>query len=168
MNLVLKLLNIAPSRSKGTVLLFEVTLKRGGNGSTVCTLDSGINVGVRLLILGLFSNGYVLIKGGTIINFFIFYFLDIFFACFTLAMYKKINLSVILRGGYAYSMGYVYCFCKKFQGLCLFKGVRLFRSLEYMKNTYVMIVATKLHPIKICRSTLRKFIKRKKKYKTHL
>ena len=35
------------------------------------TLDSGINVGVRLLILGLFSNGYVLIKGGTIINFFI-------------------------------------------------------------------------------------------------
>ena len=28
--------NIAPSRSKGTVLLFEVTLKRGGNGSTVC------------------------------------------------------------------------------------------------------------------------------------
>ena len=31
-----------------------------------------------------------------------------------------------------------------------------------MKNTYVMIVATKLHPIKICRSTLRKFIKRKK------
>ena len=95
------------------------------------TLDSGINVGVRLLILGLFSNGYVLIKGGMIINFFIFYFLDIFFACFTLAMYKKINLSVILRGGYAYSMGYVYCFCKKFQGLRLFKGVRLFRSLEY-------------------------------------
>ena len=37
------------------------------------TLDSGINVGVRLLILGLFSSGYVLIKGGTFINFFISY-----------------------------------------------------------------------------------------------
>ena len=31
------------------------------------TLDSGINVGVRLLIFGLFSSGYVLIKGGTFI-----------------------------------------------------------------------------------------------------
>ena len=38
-----------------------------------CTLDSGINVGVRLLISGLFSSGYVLIEGGTFINFFIFY-----------------------------------------------------------------------------------------------
>ena len=115
----------------------SLTASSGTNGwkwfwrssqSLTCTLDSGINVGVRLLIFGLFSNGYVLIKGGTIINFF--YFLDIFFACFTLAIYKKINLSVISRGSYAYSMGYVYCFCKKFQGLHLFKGVRLFRSLE--------------------------------------
>ena len=46
-------------------------------------------------------------------------------------MYKKIKLLVILRGGYAYSRGYVYCFCQMFQGLRLFKGVRLFRSLEY-------------------------------------
>ena len=46
-------------------------------------------------------------------------------------MYKKIKLLVILRGGYAYSRGYVYCFCQMFQGLHLFKGVRLFRSLEY-------------------------------------
>ena len=30
----------------------------------VTTLDSGINVGVRLLILGIFSRGYVLIKEG--------------------------------------------------------------------------------------------------------
>ena len=36
----------------------------------LCTLDSEINVGVRLLILWLFSSGYVLIKGGTFINFF--------------------------------------------------------------------------------------------------
>ena len=43
------------------------------------TLDSGINVGVRLLIFGLFSSGYVLIKGGTFINFFIFSLLNIFF-----------------------------------------------------------------------------------------
>ena len=37
------------------------------------TLDSGINVGVRLLIFGIFSSGYVLIKGGTFINLFIFF-----------------------------------------------------------------------------------------------
>ena len=96
------------------------------------TLDSGINVGVRLLIFGLFSSGYVLIKGGTFINFLFFYFLNIFFfTFFPSAMYKKIKLLVILRGGYAYSRGYVYCFCQMFQGLRLFKGVRLFRSLEY-------------------------------------
>ena len=51
------------------------------------TLDSGINVGVRLLILGLFSSGYVLIKGGMFINFFIFNFLTFFFYLFPLAMY---------------------------------------------------------------------------------
>ena len=47
------------------------------------TLDSGINVGVRLLIFGLFSSGYVLIKGGTFINFFIFLFLKYFFYFFS-------------------------------------------------------------------------------------
>ena len=46
-------------------------------------------------------------------------------------MYEKIKLSVILSEGYAYSRGYVYCFCQMFQGLRLLKGVRLFRSLEY-------------------------------------
>ena len=96
------------------------------------TLDSGINVGVRLLIFGLFSSGYVLIKGGTFINFFIFLFFKyLFFIFFPSAMYKKIKLLVILRGGYAYSRGYVYYFCQMFQGLRLFNGVRLFRtSLE--------------------------------------
>ena len=43
------------------------------------TLDSGINVGVRLSILGIFSSGYVLIKGGTFINLFIFHLLNIYF-----------------------------------------------------------------------------------------
>ena len=37
---------------------------------TFLTLDSGINVGVRLLILGLFSSGYMFMK-----FFFLFYFL---------------------------------------------------------------------------------------------
>ena len=41
------------------------------------TLDSGINIGVRLLILGLFSSGYMLIKGGMFVNFFIFIFSNI-------------------------------------------------------------------------------------------
>ena len=99
------------------------------------TLDSGRNVGVRLLIFGLFSSGYVLIKGGKFINLFIFFFFRIFFSTFFFpsAVYKKIKISVILREGYAYSRGYVYCFCQIFQGLCLLKGVRLFRSLEYTK-----------------------------------
>ena len=47
------------------------------------TLDSGINVGVRLLILGLFSSGYVLIKGGTFNNFFIFYLFQYCFLSFS-------------------------------------------------------------------------------------
>ena len=115
------------------------------------TLDSGINVGVRLLIFGLFSSGYVLIKGGTFINFFFIFlsFKYLFFTFFPSAMYKKIKLSVILRGGYAYSRGYVYCFCQMFQGLRLFKGVRLFRSLEYKK--------TGSHNIKYCSVTYLEF-----------
>ena len=40
----------------------------------MCTLESGVNVGLRLLILGLFSGGYVLIKGAKFINFWNFYF----------------------------------------------------------------------------------------------
>ena len=51
--------------------------------SFMFTVDSGINVGVCLLIFGLFSSGYVLIKGGTFINFFIFYLLNIFFYFFS-------------------------------------------------------------------------------------
>ena len=47
-------------------------------------------------------------------------------------MYKKIKLSVVLRGSYDYSRGYVYCFCQIFQGLRLFKGLRLFQTLEYI------------------------------------
>ena len=110
----------------------------GESNILVNTRDSGINVGVHLLIFGLFSSGYVLIKGGTFINFFIFYLLNIFFLLFfPSAMYKKIKLSVILRGGYAYSRGYVYCFCQMFQGLRLFKGVRLFRSLEYSSEASI-------------------------------
>ena len=32
--------------------------------NAVITLDSGINIGVRLLIFGLFSRGYILIREG--------------------------------------------------------------------------------------------------------
>ena len=40
------------------------------HSNKLCTIDSGINVGVRLLIFGFFSSGYVLIKGGMFVNFF--------------------------------------------------------------------------------------------------
>jgi hypothetical protein len=36
------------------------------------TLESGINIGVRLLIFEGFSSGYILIKGGTFIDFLFF------------------------------------------------------------------------------------------------
>ena len=61
----------------------------------MCTLESGVNVGLRLLILGLFSRGYVLIKGAKFINFWNFYFSYIFFP---LAIYEIFKLSVILCG----------------------------------------------------------------------
>ena len=53
-------------------LAYIAVCKKERSGGT--TLDSGINVGVRLLVLGLFSSGYVLIKGGTLIDFFYFLF----------------------------------------------------------------------------------------------
>ena len=109
--------------------------ERGLSIFCLSTLDSGINIGVHLLIYGLFSSGYMLIKGGTFIDFFIFFIFFLLF--FALAMYQKIKLSVILSGGYAYSRGYAYCFYQMFQGLRLFKGVRLFRSLEQAKNCHL-------------------------------
>ena len=41
----------------------------GKNLNRLFTLEFGIKIGVGLLILGLFSSGYVLIKGGTFNNF---------------------------------------------------------------------------------------------------
>ena len=71
------------------------------------TLDSGINVGVRLLIFGIFSSGYVLIKGGTFINLFIFFSFKYFFSTFFF-------FSCVLEN----------------QNICYFKrGLRLFKGL---------------------------------------
>ena len=58
------------------------------------TLDSGINVALRLLIFWLFS--------------------------------RSDFSSISIR----YKWGYAYSFCQIFQGLCLFKGLRLFQTLE--------------------------------------
>ena len=84
-----------------------------------------------------------LLKGVRLLTCLSFFLLNIFFPS---AVYKKIKISVILRGGYAYSRGYVYCFCQMFQGLRLFKGVRLFRSLE---QTSLILV----HNIDVSRTT---------------
>jgi hypothetical protein len=51
------------------------------------TLESGIDVGVRLLIFELFSRATSLLKWAMFINFWIF--LVLFFTFFTLAMYEK-------------------------------------------------------------------------------
>ena len=110
----LKTQNHLPTHSSGCTLLVLTGF--------FLSRESRINVRVRLLILGLFSSGYVLIKGGMFINFLNFFKIFSFTFFFLLFMCKKIKLSVILRGGYAYSSGYVYCFCQMFQGLRLFRG----------------------------------------------
>ena len=54
--------------------LFENDICKTGFGFSllVNTLESGINIGVRLLIFEVFSRGYVLIKGGYVYLFLIF------------------------------------------------------------------------------------------------
>ena len=66
----------------------------------------------------------LLIKGGTFYHFIIiFYHLNIwFFPFFPSATYKKLKLSVILRGGYVYSVGYVYCFFPNVPGAMFIQG----------------------------------------------
>ena len=66
------------------------------------TLESGINIPIRLLIFGYFSRDYILIKR------LIFYY-----------------ITLHILGGYVNSL------CQFFQGLLLFKGIHLFRTLEY-------------------------------------
>ena len=64
--------------------------------------------------MGFFPGATSLLKGTTFINVWIFYFYFFFFG------YVSKN-----------SRGYVYCFCKMFHGVSLFKGLGLFRTLEY-------------------------------------
>ena len=60
------------------------------------TLESGINIRVRLLIFEGFSRGYVLIKKGYVYWFLIFKKLfKNFKLSFPLAMYKRVKLSAI-------------------------------------------------------------------------
>jgi len=124
-------LNIFSTENIPFISIFKTYVK-----GITCTLDSGINVGVCLLILGFFQwLSTSLLKGVRVLFFFISYLLNIrFLLFFPSAIYKKIKLTVILRGGYAYSRGYVYCFCQIFKGLRLFTGVRLFWSLGWKEN----------------------------------
>ena len=77
---------------------------------------------VRLLFLGLFFWGCILIKGTKFINIFIL----ICFTVFLLAIYKNFKLTVILLGLCFFKESYVYCFCQMSHGLRLFKGLCLF------------------------------------------
>ena len=90
------------------------------------TLESWINIVVRLLIFDGFSSGYILIKGGYIYWFLIFLKLfKNFYLSFPLAIFKRVKLSAIWEGatfiqgamfidfakcsrGYVYSRGYVF------------------------------------------------------------
>ena len=73
----------------------------------ISTLESGINIPLRLLIFGIFFQGL--------------------WSYYGLKRLKFYYISLhILRG-------YVYSFCQIFQRQRLFKGLRLFVTLEYLK-----------------------------------
>ena len=60
-----------------------------------------------------------LLKGVRLLTFLFFRYV---FACFTLAMYKKINLSVILRGGLRLFNGLCLLFLQKVPGATFIQG----------------------------------------------
>ena len=125
-------------------------LRKGGPGAipnpaanqrykntTGITLESGINIQVRLLIFEFFPGATSLLKGATFIDF---WFLKNFLRLFNfLFLWLCIQYSnyLLFKKGYVYSRGYVYYFCQMFQGLRLFKGVRLFWTLEYAREKYI-------------------------------
>jgi hypothetical protein len=51
-------------------------------------------------------------------------------------MYKKIKLSVILRGGYVYSVGYVYCFLPNVPGAMFIQGGTFIPESRVKANCY--------------------------------
>jgi hypothetical protein len=69
------------------------------------TLESGINIALRLLIFRLFFQG--------------------------LRPYSGLHRDYLNSTSIRYKWGYTYSFRHFFQGLCLFKGLRLFQTLEY-------------------------------------
>ena len=88
-----------------------------------------------LINFKLFSSGYVQIKGGTFINFLIFYLLNIFLTFFPSPMYKKIKWSVIFKRGLYLFKGLCLLFLLDVPGATLIKGgtfipeSRVFNSL---------------------------------------
>ena len=88
------------------------------------------HTGMLIIFWRFFPGATFLLKGATFIDFWILKnFLRNFNFLFLLLCIKESN-DLLFRGGYVYSRGYAYCFCQMFQGLCLFKRVRLFRTLE--------------------------------------
>ena len=127
------------------------------------TLDFLISIGLCLLVFGIFSRVYGLIRKPTLINIGQIFSALIFFARkSTLYVYKQImqvnildfmfllNFAILVQffkvylylrnlslskfsRVYAYLGAYAYCFGELFQGLCLFGGLCLLGSLEYTK-----------------------------------
>ena len=50
-----------------------------------------------------------------------------------LRLYSGLHRAYLSSKRIRYKWGYAYSFCQIFQGLCLFKGVRLFQTLEYLQ-----------------------------------
>ena len=87
-----------------------------------------IKIGIRLLILRLFSSSYMLIKGVCLLTFYLLIFLNILFLSFSHVLENQIICS--FKGKLCLFKGLCLFFCQMFHKLCLFKGVRLFWSLE--------------------------------------
>ena len=96
------------------------------------TLESGINIRVRLLIFEVFSRGYVLIKGGYVYWFLIFKnFLRIFNFLFLWLCIKESNYLLFKRG------------LRLFKGLCLlflpnFPGAMFIQGGTFIPDSRVL------------------------------
>ena len=90
------------------------------------TLESGINIRVRLLISEVFSRGYVLIKGATFIDFwFKKNFLRIFNFLFLWIFIKESNYLLFKRG------------LRLFKGLCLLFLPNVPRAMLIQGGTFI-------------------------------
>ena len=109
-----------PFRCKGSILFsYHILL----------TLECGINMPARLLILKLFSQQHALILHSVFIHSNIF---DQKYQKFMFFRLQYAHFWALILVSIKFSRRHVYYFHKLFQQACLFRQARLFRTLEYI------------------------------------